>query len=245
MLYATHILNRLPTLLLNWKTPFEIMFNRNPDYSSFKIFGCLCYALNLNPSKSKLETRAHKSVFLGQANHHKSYQLLNLDSNIVFVSRDAKFYESIYLLASKPTLPEFWHPTDNHTSLKPKVTSIESSDPILRPAINIHKPFWLHDFICTSSNPQSTNDYRQKVNEVIDYEPVNFNQASKIKEWQDAMQQEITTLDKNQIREIVALPLGVKSIVCKGVCWIKRNLDGSIVRFKAKLVAKGFLQVYG
>lgn len=49
---ATHLTNITPTELLKRKTPFEMLFNRKPNYSGLEVFGCLCFATNLDP-KSK------------------------------------------------------------------------------------------------------------------------------------------------------------------------------------------------
>lgn len=106
MLYATHIINRLPTRLLDWKSTFEVLFGKKPDYSFFQVFCCLCFAVNLNPSKSKLESKVHKCVFLSQASNHNRYQLFNLDSNTVFLSTDLNFYESTYPFATKSNQPD-------------------------------------------------------------------------------------------------------------------------------------------
>ena len=43
----------------------------------------------------------------------------------------------------------------------------------------------------------------------------------------------------------MSLPIGKKTIGCKSVFAIKVNLDGSIARLKAHLVAKGHAQTYG
>ena len=41
------------------------------------------------------------------------------------------------------------------------------------------------------------------------------------------------------------MPEGKKAIGCKWVYKIKHNADGSISRYKAHLVAKGYAQAYG
>ena len=50
---------------------------------------------------------------------------------------------------------------------------------------------------------------------------------------------------KNRTWEIVDLPEEKKTVGCKWVFTIKCKPDGSIERYKAKLVAKGFTQTYG
>jgi len=37
------IINRLPTLVLNGTSPFEILYGKSPTYATFRIFGCLCF----------------------------------------------------------------------------------------------------------------------------------------------------------------------------------------------------------
>lgn len=93
---AIYIINRLPTPLLNWKTPYELLYGKQPSYSSLKIFRCLCYATNIKPHMSKFEPRAHKCVLLGFSPRLIGYRLYNIDSKQVFVSRDVIFDEHIF-----------------------------------------------------------------------------------------------------------------------------------------------------
>lgn len=85
---AAFVLNRLLFVVLSWKSPYECLFNQKPDYEQIKIFGYLCYASNLNPAKTKLDSRVFKYVLLGNSTSNKGYKLLNLDTSTTFVSRD-------------------------------------------------------------------------------------------------------------------------------------------------------------
>ena len=52
-------------------------------------------------------------------------------------------------------------------------------------------------------------------------------------------------LDDNGKWDLVPLPIGKKAIGCRWVFIVKFNPDGSIVRLKACLVAKGYAQTFG
>jgi hypothetical protein len=59
------------------------------------------------------------------------------------------------------------------------------------------------------------------------------------------MDEEMATLDPNATWELLALPKDKKEIGCKWVYKVKHNGDGSVSRYKAILVAKGYAQTYG
>lgn len=56
------------------------------------------------------------------------------------------------------------------------------------------------------------------------------------------MYEEIRAIEKNDTLELTSLPEGHKAIGIKWVYKIKKNSKGEIVRYKAKLVAKGYNQ---
>lgn len=49
---------------------------------------------------------------------------------------------------------------------------------------------------------------------------------------------------KNDTWDIVKLPRGKRSIGCKWVYTVKYNAGGTIEHYKARMVAKGFSQIY-
>lgn len=64
-----------------------------------------------------------------------------------------------------------------------------------------------------------------------------ISQAVKDLNWQKAMKAELEALDLNQTWTVTSLPSGKVAIGCKWIYKIKYNVDGSIERHKAQLVA--------
>ena len=59
------------------------------------------------------------------------------------------------------------------------------------------------------------------------------------------MNEEMKSLRKNETWELVNRPLGKKPVGCWWVYTMKHKADGTIERFKPRLVAKGYTQTYG
>jgi hypothetical protein len=76
-------------------------------------------------------------------------------------------------------------------------------------------------------------------------EPKSFLQAMQDSKWCDAMCAEVDALKSTQTWTLTPFPLGKKPIGCKWVYKIKYYLDGSMERYKAHLVAKGYNQQAG
>ena len=76
-------------------------------------------------------------------------------------------------------------------------------------------------------------------------EPTSYKEAVKDTQWQVAMQQELAALHQNNTWDLVPPPPGKKTIGSRWVYKIKLKSDGSLERYKAPLVAKGYNQQYG
>ncbi|GKU89840.1 hypothetical protein SLEP1_g3925 [Rubroshorea leprosula] len=76
-------------------------------------------------------------------------------------------------------------------------------------------------------------------------EPRTFKQACNLPEWQRAMQEEFLALQRNHTWVLVSPPFGANIVGSKWVYRIKHRADGSIERYKARLVAQGYTQQLG
>jgi hypothetical protein len=76
-------------------------------------------------------------------------------------------------------------------------------------------------------------------------EPATVGEAEKEPSWRKAMLEEMTSIEENFTWELVDLPQGHKPIGLKWVFKTKRNEHGDVVKHKARIVAKGYVQRHG
>lgn len=96
VLTATHLINILPTPVLNYRSPYEVLLQKQPDYSTLRNFGCLCYISNLYDPQDKFGPKSIKCVFLGYPFNKKGYRVMCLQTRKCYVSRDVNFVEDHY-----------------------------------------------------------------------------------------------------------------------------------------------------
>jgi hypothetical protein len=98
--HATHVLNRLPTKTISAPSPYFALHHTHPDYSSIRVFGCLCYPDTASTMSHKLALWSSACVFLGYSPHHKGYRCMDLATPCVVISRHIVFDESSFPFAS-------------------------------------------------------------------------------------------------------------------------------------------------
>ena len=95
VMYASHLINRLPSAALNGKTPLEVWSGKlTNDYDTLRVFGSTAY---YHVKESKLDPRAKKALFMGVTSGVKGYRLWCLSSKKIISSRDVTFDESFML----------------------------------------------------------------------------------------------------------------------------------------------------
>ena len=193
--------------------------------------------------RKKLDSKARKSILLGYGTEVKGYRLYDQKHCKVFFSRDVLFNESRF-----SEKVEEVHKDDSPAIQSDPVVDITNYEilPFEQQIKDRAEKENQERFSRTRKAPEHYGEWVNTVSE--NKEPTSFKDAlsgSKKEEWTEAMKNEIDSLKKNDVWDLVELPKGRKAIGCKWIYKTKLDADGEIERYKARLVAQGFNQKYG
>lgn len=222
--------------------------------------------------RKKLDDRSRVLVYLGTEPGSKAYRLLDPSRKRIVVSRDVIFDETkewswndaekteyggggeiiVRIKAgANPEVIDIDEEEDENPAVESDETVIENEEEGDEEEDNEAQP-QLRRSQRTTSRPSYLDDYVILVEEeserllmIINDEPWSFNDAKEMDVWIDACRDEIFSIEKNDTWDLVELPEGVKPIGLKWVFKIKRNADGSVSKYKARLVAKSYVQRHG
>ena len=95
---AVCILNHSYTKALKGKTPLEAYSGKKPSIAHFRVFGCECYAHVPDQTRTKLEAKSRKCIFLGYSLESKAYRLYDSEEKKVIFSCDVVLLEQPHAL---------------------------------------------------------------------------------------------------------------------------------------------------
>lgn len=147
-----------------------------------------------------------------------------------------------FLLISLPPIP---HNPSSPSVVLISTTVIPTSVPASaqrKSSRSSHPPAYLNDYVC---NSVSSSRIISLSFETSLQEPQFYHQVVSNLAWQEAMMKEFKGLKDTHTWDIVPLPAGKKAIPCKWVYKIKQRSDGTIERYKARLVIRGDAQQEG
>ena len=185
----------------------------------------------LKDSRGKLDSKTSKCILVGYGSVQKGYRLYNREAQKILHSRDLKFDEGEKVTQQVVLEEEAEPPTRKVDTLVESLDEEESDTEEERVAETEPRK--------SSRERRQTDFYGQRVNLSMHAEPNTLEEARSSpekQEWNQAMEKEMKSLKDNDVWELTALPPGKK---------VKTGGDGSIERYKARLVAQGFNQKYG
>ena len=91
---ACYASNRLFPHRLLGKTPYELLNNKKPDISFFRVFGCKCYIYKKRQHLGKFQRRCDIGFLVGYSLKSKAYRVFNHATGMVEETYDVEFDES-------------------------------------------------------------------------------------------------------------------------------------------------------
>ncbi|UYV81409.1 hypothetical protein LAZ67_20001109 [Cordylochernes scorpioides] len=263
---ANYLHNRIPSKATD-KTPFELWTNRKPSLKHLKRFGCKAFAYIPKIKRNKLDSKVIEGIFLGYDDRSKGYRILH-DTDNITISRSVKFIEKengFHLASTKTTSPQVL--STDLTSSNYIGNAEESQEPGTQPENleDSETEDYLQPGTSTGTQvvtqrrstrptkgiPPIRNDYMLYKTEAQDIPtPTSYSEVLQLpkierEKWLQAMNEELNSLEKNNVWELTPLPKDKRIIGCKWTYKQKLNSKGEIERYKARLVAKGFNQKFG
>uniref|UniRef100_A0A2N9FZI4 Integrase catalytic domain-containing protein n=1 Tax=Fagus sylvatica TaxID=28930 RepID=A0A2N9FZI4_FAGSY len=153
VLTAAYLINRIPSPIINNKSPYEALFKITPPYSHLKVFGSLCYAATLSHNRHKFAPRSRECLMLGYPFGTKGYRLLDLKTHQIFVSRDVIFHETIFPFHQHKPQPQF---SSNQSIQLPDMPSAVFPQPCVDAIFTMPPPVTLQPTPQPPHNPQPT-----------------------------------------------------------------------------------------
>jgi hypothetical protein len=176
-------------------------------------------------------------MFLGFANNHSAFRLIYRPTKKFIESRDVVFDEGGPTLRHERIILE---PDATPPSVAPATPATAPSRPkrTTRPPVPDDDPRYN-----VSSYGHRANVALANASELKTYNKAMASQDAV--EWLAACKEEMRTWKDLDVYDVVLRPKGRKVIGSKWVFRVKQGPDGTIQKYKARIVAQGFTQVEG
>lgn len=236
---AVFLLNRLPTKALNKQTSFEAWHGYKPKVSGLRTFGCLCYYLTPSVSRDKLDHRGEAGIFVGYSSQSKAYRVYCPDAQKITMSRDVIFCED-----------KNWERAVFEKKMADNIVveaNVQNEDELNEEADLQNECELIEDELIDSLPMRGTRPLAEvyaRCNVAL-LEPGTVEEAKGSVEWASAMKEELSMINKNNTWQLVSKPDHKKTIGVKWVFKTKLNPNGTVNKYKARLVVKGYAQVSG
>ena len=92
-------------------------------------------------------------------------------------------------------------------------------------------------------SPNRYTGYMALMSKCIVTDPFYFEEAAQEPTWVDAMVEEYDSIVRNSAWEIVPRPVGKSVVGSRWMYKVKQAADGSVEKYKARFVARGFSQI--
>ena len=261
---AVYLKNRSPSVALKEEMPYECMFGVKPNVSSLKIFGCIAHVHIDSQARKKFDMKSRKAIFVGYPEGTKGFKLYDPVVKRFLCSRDVIFDEGKFYNFKEKNLSHSNVEIIDHDILHDEQNAeneVASQDNMRdnAPVGENYEQRFLRELENLPQKRQRKAPQRL-IEEEADCcyisdiltadieEPKSLNEAWNGEysiQWKEAMDSEFSSLQSNETWDLVPAPKNKKVVGCRWIFKVKRKSNGSLDRFKARLVVQGYTQEQG
>ncbi|GJZ64767.1 zinc finger, CCHC-type containing protein [Tanacetum coccineum] len=227
MLTTCYLLNRVPNKR-NKTTPYELWYKKRPNLAFLRVWGCKAVVRLPDPKRKTLGEKGIVCIFVGYVEHSNAYRFYGIEPNdsvsinSIIESRDAIFDENSFSSIPRPKdiIPNSDESQkDDHSDDVPNEIPEPRKGKRVWKAKSYGSDFQL--YLVEGSRDHVGSQYSYSIND------------------------EIGSIMENNTWVLSDLPPGCKPLGCKWIFKRKMKVDGTIDKFKARLVIQGFRQKEG
>lgn len=252
---AVYILNRrLTSATAVQKTPAELWHGKKPNLTNIKTFGCLAYIHIPKQFRNKFDSKTKKCQMIGYS--PTGYRLWDPIKKKIISGYDIVFDENYFIFEREA--PDMYIPNIETTR---EITDTEEEEE--KPNDSCHEEVESEVEDNTTDLLETQKRKRNPPKYLEDYDTTYFamnvesyveNLPQTLEEcqmrpdsnhWKEAIESEMESLIKNDTWTLVRRPENAKIISCRWLFKVKRDENGDILKYKARLVARGFEQEKG
>nr|GFB12193.1 hypothetical protein [Tanacetum cinerariifolium] len=256
------------------KTSYELVHNKKPDLTFFRVFSALCYSTNDSEDLRKLQTTADIGIFVGYAPRRKDKfrartksgscsslcTPINKDLDILFQPMFDEYLEPPCIERIVSPAPAVQVPVNSAGTPSSTTIDQDAPSPSHSPSYLELQSLSLHQGIAAKStlmedNPVAPIDNNPFIHVFASEPSFDASSSGDVSSAEStyvsqilhylAMQDEIYEFDQIQVWELVPQPDCVMIIALKWIYKVKLNEYGDVLKNKARLVAKGYQQEEG
>lgn len=251
---AVYLLNRSSSSQTIDVSPYELWFNQRPNLNHIRIFGSVGYVHIPNEKRKKLDKKSTKMMLVGY--EQENYRMYDQNTKKITVSRDVRFDELSSVTEPRRNYAEInidGQAEEDQQTRTPQQSTLDESDTLEASSSDESMKSSEDQDVCyqPASNTGMTLRPRKNKNMEVNLTEINVPETYEEavtglekKNWKKAIEDELKSHEKNNTWNIVDRT-PKKPITCKWVFSIKKNKEGEIERYKARLCARGFSQIKG
>ena len=218
---VVYILNRVLNRKEKSKTPFELLFERKPSLFHVKILGCTAYVNKLATEKeSKLSENAYKGLLVGYDDQStRIYRIYVPETNKIVRSSSVRFNEQEFPLLQLKEDEEVSH-------LRSQIINqfkIEDDDEVIDEK----------EILLAMTDEKLPTNYQQAM------------ESDEATDWKKAIDEELSSIHEHKVYSLVKPTSNSRVLDSRWVFVKKFDEQGQVEKFKARLVVKGYNQIYG